>query len=792
MRSPLTLALGFFAGLALGLASWSAVTRGVAGLLGLGLGTAVALGTDRLGPGFWRRLAPAVLGLAAFAAGLGFVRPAARTPLPPAGMARLEVEVEAVNWGAAGQAWSLVRVLTGQRLADGVRVAAGTRLSAGPFPLPAGARLRVLGNIQPRAAFRNLSPAPPLSAAESNQGRLILSGTAAFEVLATARWGALLARLRDATRRRLDATLSLDAAAVVRALLLGDMAALERRDNAAVRAAGLSHVFAVSGMHVTLLAGLTIWLLTRGLLRLQPFAAAWNAPRLAAGLGIPLALFIAAFTGGSPSGWRASITTALMWLVVACGRRPEGGAVTAAACLLFGACAPADALRPAFLLSVAATVALLTRPLPESSAKPANTWAATLRDSLVLTLRTSLATAPLVWWSFGSLPIVGLFANVLLVPLGSVLLLCAAAHVAVMWLLPPLAAGSGAILAPTARAFLEGCAAFDRLDPHYSLPPLSLPEGLLLTFVVSVLLFARSRQRQALALAAAALLGLGLEIQLRHEECPRDRLRVSFVDVGQGDATLIDLPDGRLMLIDAGGAPHGGPDPGAQALVPLLRARRRERIDVVVLTHPHPDHYGGLGALLDAFPIGELWDSGQSVAEAERSSTAQQALALVERARHKGTRVRLPEELCGKAHAFGSARVEVLWPCPAYDPGYEANDNSLVLRLEYGARRLLFTGDIEAHAEAALAAGSAELRADVLKVAHHGSRTSSNAEVLAAIAPRLAFISAGVANPFGHPHPEALARLRAQGAEVIDLGERGGAQLWIEEQGQMELRTSEP
>jgi len=269
-------------------------------------------------------------------------------------------------------------------------------------------------------------------------------------------------------------------------------------------------------------------------------------------------------------------------------------------------------------------------------------------------------------------------------------------------------------------------------------------------------------------------------------------MRASFVDVGQGDATLIDLPDGRLMLIDTGGAPQGGPDPGAQALVPLLRARRRQRIDVLVLTHPHPDHYGGMGAILDAFPITELWDSGQSAAEAERSSTSRQALDLVERARSKGTRVLLPEQLCGRKRAFGAAEVEVLWPCPGFDPGYEANDNSLVLRLHYGARTLLFTGDIEAHAEAALAAQPDRLRADVLKVAHHGSRTSSSAEVLAAIAPSLALISAGVANTFGHPHPETLERLRVQGAEVIDLGERGGAQLSIAEEGSLELQTSEP
>ncbi|HEY2736650.1 MAG TPA: MBL fold metallo-hydrolase, partial [Polyangiales bacterium] len=163
-----------------------------------------------------------------------------------------------------------------------------------------------------------------------------------------------------------------------------------------------------------------------------------------------------------------------------------------------------------------------------------------------------------------------------------------------------------------------------------------------------------------------------------------------------------------------------------------------------------------------------------SADEAERSGTSQRALGLLELARSRGARVLGPNALCDRPRRFGDARVDVLAPCPGYDPGYDPNDNSLVIRIALGARALLFTGDIEAHGEAALLARGRSLKADVLKVPHHGSRTSSGLPLLAAVAPTLAIVSAGAVNLFGHPHAETLARLRQHSKRVIDLGESGG------------------
>ena len=754
------------------------------GSLGIASGLALAglVGSAPL----WRWLAPKLLVLASFVLGVCLCPVPEHPPLPAAGTARLVADVEEVRYGQGEDASARVLVRSGTRLADGAPIPAGTRLWLRPFPVPDGARLQLLAAVKPAMPFRNQTPHPPLPTAHVTRGSAVLPSPAAFAVLSQplhARW---LDGARRFTRARLAASLPDDVAAVARALLLGDPDALDDEADDDVRGAGLSHVFAVSGMHVALLAGLCVLGLRQLLLRVPRCAASWNVPRVAAGMGIPLALAIAAFTGGAPSAWRASITTAISWFVVACGRNPSAPAVTALACLVFGALTPSDALRPAFLLSIAATAAIIgPRPGGPSG------FGASARDVLVLTLRSSLATAPIVWWGFGGLPPLGLLANLLLVPVGSLLLLLTAAHAAFACAAPLFAPLSAAPLAITARAFMRGCAALNRQGPHPTLPVLSLEQGLLLSACVCVVLFARSRRLQLWAAALGVLACAGLEWRLRHVEKPEGELRISFFDVGQGDAALLDLPDGRALLIDAGGNPQHGPDPGERVLLPLLAARRRDRVDTVVLTHPHPDHFGGLDALLPRVPVRELWDSGQGTAEAEMSGTSQHASDIVHAARARGTRVMTPPELCGHPRAFGAARVSVLWPCPSYDAGFDPNDNSLVLRVEFAGRRVLFTGDIEAHAEAALLASGSDLRADVLKVPHHGSRTSSSEALLAAVQPSLAIISAGAVNPFGHPHPDVVERLKAHAKEVIDLGQRGGTQLTIDARGQIAVATTQ-
>jgi beta-lactamase superfamily II metal-dependent hydrolase len=281
----------------------------------------------------------------------------------------------------------------------------------------------------------------------------------------------------------------------------------------------------------------------------------------------------------------------------------------------------------------------------------------------------------------------------------------------------------------------------------------------------TVLVGACRRRRWRLAVALASLSGL-VSVELGLRERPVGRLAATMLDVGQGDATLVEFPEGSRMLIDGGGFPHGIPDPGQRVLLPLLRARRVSELEVVVLSHAHADHMQGLLAVLERHRVAELWHPAGAAPENH------QYAELLRLARAQGTRLLGPAELCGNPRRFGDAVVRVVGPCPVA-PGAGLNDNSLVLHVRFGARSVLFAGDAERDQEGRLLAAGAELRADVLKTGHHGSDTSTGPDFLAAVAPRWATISAGVRNRFEHPRPSTLRALEARGVAVLRTDRSG-------------------
>jgi competence protein ComEC len=234
-------------------------------------------------------------------------------------------------------------------------------------------------------------------------------------------------------------------------------------------------------------------------------------------------------------------------------------------------------------------------------------------------------------------------------------------------------------------------------------------------------------------------------------------LEVTFLSVGQGDATVLRLPDGSAILVDAGGEAHGRYDPGARDVLPYLRDVGIRRLEAAFVTHPHPDHLLGLPAIAAGMPIDHLYASGRRGDELARSAWARlppltpiQAGFTIERA---------------------GVRIEALGPPPGFD-GFGENDASVVLLVEHGDVRFLLAGDVEAEGEAALLEHAERLRADVVKVPHHGSRTSSSPPFVAATGARFAVLCVGRANRFGFPHPEVVDRWREAGAETFrtDLG----------------------
>jgi competence protein ComEC len=288
------------------------------------------------------------------------------------------------------------------------------------------------------------------------------------------------------------------------------------------------------------------------------------------------------------------------------------------------------------------------------------------------------------------------------------------------------------------------------------------------SLAVALVRLRRRTLRTAAALVAGAA-GLWIVAPARPPRvaspAPPGQLRVVFLDVGQGDATLLQFPTGESMLVDAGGTPGARFDVGAFVTIPALWALGVRRLDYVVITHGDPDHAGGAAAVIGDFRPREVWE-GPPVAD--RPDV--QAVAAAARAAGAVHR-RLA---AGDAIVLGGVRVSVLWPPDARTRRRRVeNDDSLVLAVRWDDTSVILPGDVGARVERRLAASAAASRILILKAAHHGSATSTSAAWLDALQPSAVVASAGPANRYGHPAPDVLARLAARRIHVLRTDRHG-------------------
>lgn len=569
---------------------------------------------------------------------------------------------------------------------------------------------------------------------------------------------ATVTRWRRAIESRFARELSPATREIVAPLVVGDRSALGAELDARLRASGLTHLIALSGLHVAWMAAVA-----RGLA-----AAAGAGPAARAGAGALCALFYLGVAGPLPSLARAAVSEIFVALAGWRGRAIDSLQALALSAALLLAWAPGWAGDLGFQLSCAATLGLVTlgragdqrlRSLPPV--------AAAMLAPMMLTGAAQVTALPIALARFHALPWTGIGANLLGVPVCELLL--SAAWLGV--LLDALAPGAGRwcfaaceVLAGALRSIadLASAAPLALLPTGASPWPAGLAAAGAALAVIATLgprdlahrLIDRSRGRiacrwlGALAVALALLLGATAPTLL----APAGRWWWVTLDVGQGDALALGTPQG-WWLIDTGPRTPAG-DAGERVVLPFLRWAAVRRLDGLVLTHDHGDHVGGAAAVLRGVTVSRV-----VVPAGPAPPRAAPGAAL--RARAGDTLLRAP-------------RVVVRWP----EVGFHARDpnaSSLVLEVGEGASRVLLAADVDSAVEARLAPLG---KLGGLKVAHHGAAASSGAAFLAATRPRWAVVSCGRHNPFGHPDAGALARLAAAGARVRRT-DRDGT-LWLE------------
>ncbi|MBS7807295.1 DNA internalization-related competence protein ComEC/Rec2 [Variovorax sp. PCZ-1] len=551
-------------------------------------------------------------------------------------------------------------------------------------------------------------------------------------------------KVRDAIFERVS---SPQLAGVVAALAVGDQAAIERADWDIYRATGVAHLMSISGLHITMFAwgaALLIGSLWRRSMRLTTWRPAQHAALIG---GVVLATAYALFAGWGVPAQRTVWMLGAVAILKLSGKQWPWPLVWLLVLALIVALDPWALLSAGFWLSFVAVGILFAsdagRDRLHSAHAPQSMWQrlqTMLREQWVITL----ALAPLSLLLFNQVSFVGLVANALAIPWVTLV----ATPLALLGVIAPPAWEVAALCVQAMGVMLSWLAQLP-----FATVSVASSAGLL----------------PAIAIFGALLLVLKLPLPLRFAGAvmilpmllvspPRPaqgEFALLGADIGQGNAILVQTAN-HSLLYDTGPRFSRESDAGQRTLVPLLRALG-ERLDVLMISHRDADHIGGAAAVLKMQPQARLISSIEAEHELQQIRTAQRCEA-------------------GQRWQWDGVDFEILHPQPAdYDLKQKPNAISCVLRISNGKQSALLTGDLEATQELRLVSDQAKLKADLLLVPHHGSKTSSRPEFLDAVQARIALVQAGYRNRFQHPVPEVMVRYQERGIQVIDSARCGAA-----------------
>ena len=552
-------------------------------------------------------------------------------------------------------------------------------------------------------------------------------------------------------------------AALLQGLLLGQRGEIPFELRDAFSRLGVIHILAVSGLHVGFI--MLIFLGVLGLLRV-PF-------RVRVYLTLIALLFYAYLTGLKPPVVRAALMGGLVLFGITLERRTDVFNLLGVAALVILLYNPLELFQAGFQLSFAAVAsivyfyprlrdALRVRKLYERAGQSVLVRYPT--ELFLASAAAFLGTLPFTILYFNRLPHFSLLANLAVVPLAFCGLATGLAAVLFHLAFPPL----GELYVNAAWLFLHLLVSMvewaGRL-PLASQEIFQMSTPYTWFYFAGLILLANFRDPRNRARFAILLLLLANLWVWKTALTERNLLSLTFLDVGQGDAVLVTLPGPRHLLIDAGPRTRTY-DAGRWVVVPYLKRAGIERLHALVLSHGDSDHLGGVPYLLRHVPVREVWDNGRP----KDTGLYREYLHLLDSLHVRRRILRAGARL----DDFAPVQIFVLHPDTlSDDEAVSANEGSLALRISFGQVDFLSAGDIEAFGESQMLRFGSLLNSEVLKVSHHGSRTSSTAEFLDRVEPDLAVISAGEWNKFGHPHAEVLARLRQRAVRVFRTDREG-------------------
>ncbi len=638
--------------------------------------------------------------------------------------------------------------------------------------LTEGRRVHLSGELMLTARARNPGEFDPREYLHWNgiDARLFMDG-ADTVVLGQQNGASIMALLVTPVRRsvgsRLDRLIGGEEAIFLKGLITGDRSVVPFEVKIAFINAGVMHILAVSGLHVAIVVIMLMAVLCA--LRVP------EKPRIAA--ICMLLIYYNFLTGGAASVTR-SVVMAIVFLAGKLGeRRVDTYNTLALSAIIILLIDPKQCFQPGFQLSFAAVFSLIylypklhsaTQLLPDSLRK--RSWVKACASALCVTVAAGVGTLPFTSAYFGKISVVGPAANLIIVPLSNLILAMGMLAVGVSyvwWWAAEVFAGVTGILT---RALLAAVSFFGNLPFAYVNSHFTIWSSLAFYGALSALIgvFRTSvRKGWLFVLMTSANMYLAVDL-LRPAQ--RDAVRVTFLDVGQGDAALLELPGDERILVDAG--PRSAEwDAGRRFVEPFLRSSGIRSLRGIVVTHPHSDHLGGVPFLLEHLKISEMIDAGSQPSSRLHGEELRlvDSLGIPRMIVKAGDRIRVSES--ARMYVLGPREGEVVHDSTKHP---NLNNESVVLRLVYGKTSLLLAGDAEGEEEGMMESMYGPfLRSAVLKTGHHGSITSSTQEFLDLVNPSIAVVSVGARNKFRLPSREVLQRFSDRGIRYFRTDELG-------------------